>query len=212
MFCKDTNCAVLVVFTVCRPNPRNFGETVASVAVAFSPVPKRIAVCGEVPVSLSATDNSPSANPAEVAVNVMLIVQLAAAANPPPTGHVVPEIAKVPPTLNDIVGLIAVKAVVVELLVSVTIKALLVVFTTVFGNCRNVGFSTRDLRRAGAAQRDVIRTGRKSSRYRQGRRSRTGSRRTEYHADHAVGSRGQRSAQLARRPLSHRKIARHWCP
>lgn len=145
MFCKITPCGLLVDPTVCRPNARFVGETDPSVAVAFKPVPKRIAICGEVPVSLSLTDSSPSALPAEFAVKVMLIVQLAPGASPGPVaaGQVFPDIAKLPAGKNDCtVGTIVVNATVLDLFVSVTVIAALVLFTTVFGNCRNVGLRT----------------------------------------------------------------------
>ncbi|MFZ0883466.1 MAG: hypothetical protein WAN14_08710, partial [Candidatus Acidiferrales bacterium] len=81
-------------------------------------------------MSLSLTDSSPSAKPAETAVNVMPIVQLAPGANPAPIGHVVPEMAKLPAGKeNGIVGFMAVNATVLELFVSVAIIGALVVFT-----------------------------------------------------------------------------------
>jgi len=68
MFCRSTNCALLVVPAVCLPKLRIFGLTVASVALAFRPVPVKKTTWGEVPVSLSATLSSPPAGPAAVGV------------------------------------------------------------------------------------------------------------------------------------------------
>jgi hypothetical protein len=138
MFCKTTNCALLVVPAVCLPKLRNFGVTVASVALAFSPVPIKKTACGEVPVSLSATVSSPSAAPAAVGVYVTLIVQLKPGPSDP--GQVLAEIAKVPLGNKEvIVGLMPVNETVLDKLVSVAVMAPAVVPTTVLGNCSNVG-------------------------------------------------------------------------
>jgi hypothetical protein len=137
MFCKNTNCALLVVPAVCLPKLRNFGLTVASVALGFRPVPIKKTACGEVPVSLSATLSSPSAAPAAVGVNVTLIVQLKPGPSDP--GQVLAEIAKMPVGKEVIVGLMPVNETVLDRFVSVAVMALAVVPTTVLGNCSNAG-------------------------------------------------------------------------
>jgi hypothetical protein len=140
MFCRSTNCASLVEPAVCLPKLRNFGLTVASVALGFRPVPIRKTAWGEVPVSLSATVSSPAATPAAVGVYVTLIVQLKPGPSDPLTGQVLAEIAKVPLGKKEaIVGLMPVNEIVLDRFVSVALMALAVMPTTVLGNCSDAG-------------------------------------------------------------------------
>jgi hypothetical protein len=86
VFCKKTLRGLLVVPAVCLPNSNEVGETGASVAVAFNPVPDRETDCRA--GSLSVTVNVPNAKPADVGEKTMLNVQLCPGASPPPTGQV----------------------------------------------------------------------------------------------------------------------------
>ena len=128
VFCKNTDCAALVVPTVCLPNCTEVGKMGASVAAAFNPVPVRETDCGE-SGSLSETVNCPPIAPADVGENTMLIVQLCPGASPPAIGgQVLPEIVKAPLIDGEMLARVGPPG--PDTFISVTAIAPLVVFTT----------------------------------------------------------------------------------
>jgi hypothetical protein len=125
VFLTVTACAVLVVLTVWLVNTRAEGVTIATGAVA-TPVPVRLMVCG-LPVALSAIVSVADRAPEALGVNVMLMMQLELGV----TGLLVVQVVPLA-TTNSVLPVEGADVNVrlpVPLFVTVTLCALLVVFT-----------------------------------------------------------------------------------
>ena len=128
VFCKKTLRGLLVVPAVCLPNSNEVGETGASVAVAFNPVPDRETDCRA--GSLSVTVNVPNAKPADVGEKTMLNTQLCPGLSPAvPVGQVVLDNIK-PAGSGRVAMFVRLGPPAADTFISVTTIGLLVVPTT----------------------------------------------------------------------------------